>query len=986
MEELMFISKIIKFCGFGSLIILIFAMSYGADTGKITGKVVDSETNSPLVGVNIIITARWENGQEIDLEEPTGAATDSQGRYFILNLRPGKYSVRAQYMGYTAEVRTQVEVYADKSTRLDFILTPEAIKGKSVTVTAFRKDIVQPDLSATRQNYQIADIQDDIGITDIEDIIDLQSGVVDDHFRGGRSGEAKYLLGGSGIVNPLTNDRAFSPKVAGLQSVDVYTSGFSAEYGNAQSGVVNMVPKEGRTEWKSRLEFNMVLPYYKTFETRFDDDSSAYYRGGSLYSPRNVDFYSILMDTTEWLKDDPFNPGHALFDRGYGYGGQYIPTREWGWPPPPTEEINRILHNDSLRAATFAQIAMLQGYQDIGMEYKNENKDYDVSFSTGGALSDNTSIFFSISQDTDHENVPTPTPEWRRQVMTNLTYRPKDSDKFLFRFLYNKDFDHSGFWERMLFDREMSMSKIYNTSMQYGLDWTHIYSNATYLDLKFNILDLKSEEGVELLRDGEFRDDYSSSSNWTYYYGPNRSMRVGYVEDETGTENTTTYQFHGKLTSQINPAHLLKGGLKFSYYNLDVDREEDLGSRGGYNDVSFEKNPYEGALYLEDKMEFEGLVATVGMRFDFYDFNSEYYSNIYSPLKNPEYSDTSNESYYSREKAAKNKTKLKAKIEPRIGISFPVSDKTVFHLNYGTFMQRPGFNQILYNRITINKEIEEIGNARLEPQVTNSYDIGIVQNLPFGFRLNLSAYYKDVTDLIERAFYKDEQQIQYATFVNRDYADIKGFHVDIEKRGGIISGYVRYNWQSAKGKSSNAFNAPVTFYQEPDPKYGKKEIPDPEDIYLDFDRRHNIVCKLRFGTPSEAGFSIFGFKPLADIDVTGRYRIMSGRPYTWDETGKGLRMNKRTPWEYDLRARIQKSFEVNNTDCRIYLEGYNLVNQIEWDYNHTFTTGHEAYTRWHTDRKEVLTNKEWSPYVMSQEIYLLDNEPRHFEMGLIIEY
>ena len=963
---------------------LLFSLhSFAGDTGKISGKVVDAETGEPLPGANVIVSARWVEGQEVELEKMTGAASDNQGRFFILNLSPDEYTVRARYMGYTEKAVTQVQVRPDRITKVDFRLSPQTIEGEEITVTAFKKENVQPDLTATRKSYEIKEVVNDVGITDIDDILDLHSGIVDGHFRGSRSGEAKYLLAGAAIVNPLTNERAFSPNVAGLKEVDVYTSGFSAEYGNAQSGVVNMVPQEGQSRWHSRLEFSINSPHYKIWEERFRGDGSKYFQGGSPYARHNMDFYELLKDTTEWLKEDPFNPGHALFDRGYGFGPKYIPLDEWAsqWPPPSPEEMRQ----DSLKIAELARVSWLLADRGIGLDYKKDAMDYDFKFSAGGPIAKNVRLFFAATQTTESEVVPTPEPELNRQLLGNLSYELSQNDKINFIYIFDQFSDHSGYWKRMLFDPELSVSKIDNVSNQYGLTWKHVFNNSSFLNMDISALHLKYRERIELLRTGEFVDLYTESSNWEDYRGPNH-LRVGRPEDERGDETSTTYQFHTKYTNQINAGNLLTTGFQFNSYQINVNREEDLTSTGDYRLIKFKEAPFDGALYVEDKMDFEGLIANVGFRFDYYNFNTTYFADEFSPLRNPAYSDTSTVPYYSRIAAEKKKSQLFSNLEPRIGISFPVSEKTVFHLNYGSFLQRPSFNRILYSRITMNEDIIELGNPELKPQTTHSYDIGIVRALPFGFRLDLSAYYKDVKNLIERAYFIDEQQTEYQTFVNRDYADIKGFHIDFERIIGNLRGYIRYNWEAATGKSSNAFNAPITYFEVQDPKYGFQDLPDPEDIYLDFDRTHKIVLKLRYRTEPDALFSIFDVYPLGDLSLTARYRIMSGRPYTWDITGKGLKMNRRTPWEYNLRMRLQKDFEVSNTDFSFYVEGYNLLNKIIWDYNHTFTPGHTAYTRYHVDREDVLTYEEYAPYVTSQEIYLLDNEPRHFGFGFIIKY
>ncbi|MBD3383897.1 TonB-dependent receptor [candidate division KSB1 bacterium] len=966
------------------LLVLILGVHFlfAGTTGKIAGKVVDSETGEVLAGANVIITQIWSKNEPIELDNPMGAATNLDGQYFIINIPPASYSVKVSYMGYRPEVRERVLVRVDKTTRLNFELMPQALEGEAVTVTAYSEDVVQPDLTATRKTYDVPDIQDDVGISDITDILDLQSEVVGEHFRGGRAGEARYLLAGAAIVNPLTNERAFNPDVSGLQQVEVYTSGFSAEYGNAQSGVVNMVTKEGKSRWTSRVEFSFTVPYYKVWEQRFNEDGSAYYQGGSPYSPENLDYYNMLIDTTEWLKENPTQPGKPLFDEGFGFGPRYLPVSEWlsRWPPPSDAEKRR----DSLKIASLSRVQWLMAHREVGMEY-DDDVDYELTLSTGGPISKNMRLFFAMSQDIEQEIIPTPYPQQNRQLMSNLTYNMGLNNKFKFNFIYDREFDQSGYWRRILFDRELSMSKEINTSFQYGVEWNHIFNNSTFMDVKMNLLDLDSEERIELMAEDEFVVDYAKSSNWVDYNGP-PYLRVGRAEDDKGDVKTRTYNLQGSLTSQVNQSNLLKTGIQFSFYDLDVDRKENTYSYGNYRDVEFAKQPYEGALYIQDKMEFEGLIANVGLRLDFYNFNTEYFADQFSPLRNPEFTAEENVAYYNRERAAKERAEVSYKLEPRIGISFPISEQTVFHLNYGTFMQRPAFNQILFNQITINNDIEAIGNPRLEPEITNSYDIGIVNSFPWGFNLDLSAYYKDVRNLIETAYYIDEQQTEYRTFVNRDYADIKGFHVDLERRRGSLRGYIRYNWEAATGKSSNAFNAPVTFFETPDPKYGYTELPDPEDVYLDFDRTHKIVIQLKYRTPSSGWFSIFGFRPLSNLSLSGTYRIMSGRPYTWDETGKGLRYNQRTPWEKNLRMRLQKQLEYKNTNFLLYVEGYNLLNEIRWHYSRTFTSGQEAYTRWHTDRREVLTYKEYAPYITSQELYLLNNEPRHFRIGCVIEY
>ena len=930
-------------------------------TGKIAGRVIDNATKEPLPGTNIFVNKIWIGDKEVAMNFPTGAATDTEGNYFILNLRPGEYTLTASFMGYNQEVRTRVRVQIDKTTRVDFQMKSQTLTGEAVVITAYRPNEVESDLTATKLTYDVDDVMSIAGVEDISDILELQADVIDDHFRGGRLGESTYLIGGAAIVNPLNNSRAFRPIVTGLEQVEVYTSGFSAEYGNAQSGVVNMVTKEGTPQWTTRAEFASTLPYYKSWEE-------------SPYATSNLDFYNLLIDPEEWLKDNPLNPGLPLWDRGYGVT-KYLPQRIV-WPPDPLN------HQDSLKMARLGQLMWLQAVRDAGLEY-DHGMDYRVDFSTGGPIAENTHIFLAIRQNQVNPIIPTPTPDLNRQIMSNLTYQPALNNKFKLSFIYDDMFENylNSNWERWLFDRVLSVTKRRQHSYQYGFEWKHVFSAATFAELNANVLNTLERDRIELLEPDQYLDDYSNNRNWVDYTGPS-NHRVGRVNDDRGDQRTRTYYLAANLTSQLNRFNLVKTGLQFYYFDLDVDYEYNATNAQNIEQLVFRSFPFEGAIYVQDKMEFQGMIANLGLRFDFYDLNTQYYIDKFYPLRDPE---------------LKADTELYTRIQPRIGISFPVSEYSVFHLNYGTFTQRPNFNQLFYNEINDDGGIitlYTLGNPQLNPENTQAYDVGIVRSFPGGFQLDLSAYYKDVKNLIESAFYKTEGGESYRTYVNRDYADIKGFHLNLERSRGTIRGYIRYNYEAAKGKNSNPdnLNVPVTYlnYTPSEEELADlKEERFPEDVYLDYDRTHKTVINLRLVTPKDFGFQISGFQPLANLSISNTLRYSTGRPYTkppsLDPFGQALKMNERTPIEKDLRIRIEKRFVRGGTGIRAYVEIFNVLNQRFWHYSRTFN--HETNTvRWHTDRENILTDIEYAPYVSSQELYLLYNEPRHYRLGMIFEF
>jgi len=959
-----------------ALFLMIFIplnLTYAGETGKISGFIKDKETNEPLLGANVIVETAWFDNKEVPLEIPTGASTDEDGTFFIINLRPGLYNVRIVYLGYREELRTKVKVDVDKTTRLDFELLPEALETEEVVVIAYQPTKVEKDLTATKQVYDIRDIQSIAGVEDVSDILDLQADVVDDHFRGGRVGESAYYLGGGTINNPLDNERAFSPIVTGLEQVEVYTSGFSAEYGNAQSGVVNMVTKEGSDRWRTRLEFNGTIPYYKTFR-------------GSVYDPENLYFFNDLINTEEWLEENPTQPGRPLYDPGYGFGPIYLPPRNV-WPPDP------LTHEDSLKIAQLGQILWLQSVRDVGLDYE-KRVDYRIDFTTGGPISKNFKIFIAARQNQNQAIVPTTQPDLNRQLMGNLVWQPNIREKFKLTAVFDNQYENvvGSNWLRYMFDRTFGLSQLRRRTLQFGLDWNHVFNPSSFLDVRFKLLDVLTEERIELLQKNEFIEDYSSGSNWVDYTGPS-NHRVGRPEDDRGDERTKTYDFVTSFTSQINRHNLLKAGGQFTYYSLTVNQQENVASPGNFRIVEFDNNPFEGAFYIQDKMEFEGLIANLGLRFDFYDLNTIYYTDRFSPLRNPNFdpSDYFGPKKYDPNLAETAKTKLYTRLQPRIGVSFPISESSVFHLNYGSFTQRPNFNQLFYNRIDpIAQEsgvpyIDIIGNPRLKPETTNAYDIGLVKGFSYGLRLDVSAYYKDVKDLVQLAYFKDADQNVYSTYINRDYADITGFHVSFERITGFIQGYVRYNYQVAKGKTSNDQDVPTTFDELATANSGFVDGPDPEDVFLDYDRTHKAVINLRFHTSPTAGPSIGKFRPLADFRFSTTFRYLTGRPYTFDESGLGLKYNQRTPIERELKFRIEKGISIAKSVMTLYFEGFNLLNEEYYQYSRTFDNPYNT-AKWHNDKDNVLVYDLYAPYITRQDIYLLRNDPRHYRLGIIFRF
>lgn len=150
-----------KYLLFFTIISLILSATsvFAGVTGKLAGTVTDANTKETLIGANVVILAKWVNGEEQPLNFVYGASTDLNGEYFILNILPGVYSVKVSYVGYQAEKVTKVVIDVDRTTVIDFEIKEQQIQTDEVTVVAYSPRKVEPDVIATKQVYDMADVQ-----------------------------------------------------------------------------------------------------------------------------------------------------------------------------------------------------------------------------------------------------------------------------------------------------------------------------------------------------------------------------------------------------------------------------------------------------------------------------------------------------------------------------------------------------------------------------------------------------------------------------------------------------------------------------------------------------------------------------------------------------------------------------------------------------------------------------------------------------------
>ena len=955
-----FMSRLFRYSLFSVLTTFLWLSTLSAqNVGKLAGMVKAAETGEPLPGANIQIV-----GTKL------GAATDLDGIYYILNIPPGKYELSASMIGYKTMKVIDVIVNAGRTTNINFKLEEEVFEGQEVVVTAERPD-VERDKTSTSAIVRFDDVKELPGVRNIGDVLNLAADVYDGHFRGGREGEEYYTLQGMGIVNPLDNSSAFLPIMSGVEEVEVITSGFGAQYGNAQSGVVNISMKEGdRHTWNTRFESRMRTPGRKHF-------------GPSVFDPNANDYIRLLLNRDIWLTGDPNS------DQSQPYYGSMA------------SGLTSSFAGDTTVQLAVAQALWDQTRRDIGRTYGRE-VDYSLEAAIGGPINDKMRMFMALRSNRESTVFPTEQPNMEYQAMGNvvtdlghqLVLRLSGGFTRQQENVYPSVNSVSGY-QGWLWDRITGIRERKRINTQLGARLTKTISQSTFFELKLNSVLTNNEVGATPVPD--ILPD-SVNFNWvnqTISYPNNNSpdrfdYQTGY--DDFTKEKTRTISFDGSFTSQVTKGHLFNTGVQVNSYLIDVSNFLNVRSRRELE--RYTAHPFEAAVYAQDKMEFEGLIANVGLRFDLWYSGMDYYADLFAPFGAIDVST----GRYNPENGEKKKPPVYGRLQPRIGFSFPISTKTVFHLNYGAFMQRPSFQYIVSSRVgqLINDPLI-LGNPRLKPETTNSYDIGVIQALGEGFTLDISGYYKDVKNLVQQAYFGSSIR----SYFNLDYADIRGFRIALNKRKGAFTGSINYQFGYATGKSATATAASPIFTRDTLGIITTELTNVPtRDILLDFDRTHNVVITASYMMGQKWGPFIFGLKPFSDINISIHSTIRSGRPYT-SYFEPALINVKRAPMEYNTDLRITKRIRnFLGIPASFYMEVFNLFNNKILNYDYLFDRERtptnqnlplQYYELYPINDKENGIRYWWDkgrqgPFSVDQSFLIYSNEPRSYNFGIVFEF
>ncbi len=234
--------------------------------GKIAGTIYNADTGEPLAGATVTI-------EEFEIT----CVTDADGEYYFINVPVGMYTLVAQSLGHKSLAMHEVRVLLDLTTPISFDLDPTTIQTDEVVRVLAEKPLLRKDRTASVNVITRDELRHLPNALSIDNIVNITAGTVTDangflHVRGGRDGTNSYYFDGIPVQDPFYGNAGTRIAPDALEEIDIVPGGFSAEYGEALSGVISAMTQEGSNKYHGKLRlYDGLTKTYDVNTGEFDD-------------------------------------------------------------------------------------------------------------------------------------------------------------------------------------------------------------------------------------------------------------------------------------------------------------------------------------------------------------------------------------------------------------------------------------------------------------------------------------------------------------------------------------------------------------------------------------------------------------------------------------------------------------------------------------------------------------------------------------------
>ena len=861
-------------------------------SGKLVGRVIDADTKEPLIGANILIVG-----------SSMGSATNINGEYFILNVSPGTYSIKASYIGYNDFTYENVRVYGDLTTEINFELNVVSYETEAVIVQSVRP-LINKNTTGTDNLVKAEDIEN-LPVRGVNQIVSLQAGIVQQggnlYVRGSRADAVAFYVDGVLVTNALFGGNNTSVINNAIEEIQVQSGGYTAEYGGATGGIVSTTIKTGSDKYNASFE--------AITDNFVGQNSNREILGGYSYG------YSEYVATLS----GPIIPDEKMFN--FFAAGSYVflrsPIRFW-------EGANFNQVSDPSRGVASDTINL---FYPAGYLVNQAQSNYRLQ---GNITADLNPILFKLGG-------------------TYYQYNNRDGVGIANFFAEKR----AGISEGYTATTNLKMTHLLSERAFYdiNLTWYGDYAVNMEPDFKHNIFaygdslenaklgyTLQSD-GLNLSRDRAYGSTFAQPDEQQAIYQKIRQDAFG------GNIN---------LLYQIGKEHELKTGGEFKYWtirryafadafsfsnfvrsNPDATEEQwyrrvdnygyDLnGNQFDGDGLYSPKHPIFGAFYVQDKMEYSDLVVNFGIRLDYIDSDSK----VFEDPNNIKFDENG-----IIEQDQLLKLDPITELSPRLGFAFNLTDITKFHAQYGKFVQQTRLRDIYQGWIVASDNIKggyaiqtPVGFG-LKPEQTTSYEIGFTQQVGDNFAFDLTAFYKDIKDQVQIRNVPADPGAQhggYYVWVNGDFATTRGFEVRLDlRRIERLSASVNYTYSTASGTGSSSSTGFRAIWLSPtETPYQPLQVSP-----LDFNQTHRGSINLDYRFMGNDGPSW-----LSNSGLNLLFVFNSGHNFTKVKGYENSRIpleslnTSSTPYVFQLDLRIDKSFIVGPINTNIYLSVINVLN------------------------------------------------------------
>jgi len=945
-------------------------------SGKIRGKAIDAMTKDPLVGANILL---------LPVESGRGTMTNEDGEFVIPNIMSGVYSIKVSYMGYASTIIQNIEISPGATTEILCSMSIEAIEGQEVNVVAESMENTVDVKSVVTQVKYSGDQLYKMPVSNFTDVIANAGGVVKTeagrsrgiHMRGGRSGEVAFYVDGILTNDPV--DRSQGVQID-KESIDVLTiskGGFSAEFGEAMSGIVTVVTKSGSKQnysgnlifetdqvsnnnsiynnnyGKYNLQFGGPFPGLKKYLSFYLSGS---YAGSDIVSPRSIKLphssYTHPMGTFKMTFSPPTSGFNAIIsasfeDKATESYSHSISKGDWLRDYYKTLEGSRrlslqIQNTLGKNTAWRLMISTFEHYNNYGSGENTSYKDFHylstrldwVNYAENNGWYDpKTRVWKEL---TDANGLPLISDNYfviddlsggTNNTPAQLSSLPFEEQAFYYYYYtQGNQFDLStGMWSS-----ESEKVAAYNQRWHEAGSWyipafldeESNYYNSTDSTAHFDEFDEK-EYASYLFGDDDFQRSndlwaYLGNMHNGYYY--DRDIFNVYTFGPGRPRSHKSVSTHSSIEFQLNTQWSMRNAAKFGFKTTSSTmdyRDIQFANQNPYFD-SYNYEPLSGSAYAENTYENNDFILMSGLRWDYFDPNVE-------SLKTSLLVD---DGVVERQPA-----KVKIKLSPRLGINFNASDKTAIYTNYGYFVQFPQYSEMYQNVYAdISSGLPLVGNPNITPEETIQYQFGLAHKFSQTLGLEIISFFKDQMNLATNRTYPvliDGQVASVTVMEMEDYAKIKGIEFKLKLNNfSNLTGDIDYTWMSAKGTGSSNREYYYLYIFDSDRPLPVKEYP------MEFDITHSIKFNLNYYLPTRNSNSFIG-RLTGDWNFNFQGNLATGAPYTpSDIYGKAQEIgSKRMPGYKSLDMRVEKYF--NNFS--MYLDIRNVFNWINTTYVYSFS-------------------------------------------------